>query len=282
MTVCLGVLCADVGNGARAVVVASDRMVTWSGLTEFEHGIPKVEGVSDRVVGLIAGDALRGAELIRRLRIAVPDTSPLVEKVASAAGDVYAELRREQLESDLFTPRGVSMRDFYAGLQQQWMPNIALAIDERVQDFDYGVELMIAGVDSAGAHLYMVTNPGGNYRDYRKIGFAATGSGGIHAIQSIIGFGHDPTCTLHETLFRVYVSKRRAEVAPGVGRDTDLTVIRAEDGCRINLDEEALEALEKLRVEHQGPAVEEIEARVANLALFPEETDDGKQPAANV
>ena len=44
MTICLGALCEDVGSGAQAAVIASDRMVTWGGLTEFEHGMPKIEG----------------------------------------------------------------------------------------------------------------------------------------------------------------------------------------------------------------------------------------------
>jgi hypothetical protein len=68
VTVCIGALCASRdGRAGGAVVVASDRMVTLGGLTEFEHEVPKVTVVAARAVALIAGDALRGAQLARDL-----------------------------------------------------------------------------------------------------------------------------------------------------------------------------------------------------------------------
>ena len=41
----------------------------------------------------------------------------------------------------------------------------------------------------------------------------------------MIGFRHTATDGLRETVFRVYASKRRAEVAPGVGTETDMAII---------------------------------------------------------
>jgi hypothetical protein len=41
----------------------------------------------------------------------------------------------------------------------------------------------------------------------------------------MIGFGHSINTDYQETVFRVYASKRRSEVAPGVGLDTDMAVI---------------------------------------------------------
>src|SRR5690242_19861162 len=59
MTVGVGALAADSdGRETRAVVVCSDRMVTW-GHTEFEHDIPKIIPITDRIVALMAGAALR-------------------------------------------------------------------------------------------------------------------------------------------------------------------------------------------------------------------------------
>ena len=46
MTVCIGALCSD----ATDVVVISDRMVTLGHLTEFEHELPKINNITDRVV----------------------------------------------------------------------------------------------------------------------------------------------------------------------------------------------------------------------------------------
>src|SRR4051794_24783722 len=76
-----------------------------------------------------------------------------------------------------------------------------------------------------GGHIYSVQNPGRPELLNDIIGYAANGSGTIHALQSMIGLGHSPEAEYHTTVFRVYASKRRAEVAPGVGADTDLAVI---------------------------------------------------------
>jgi hypothetical protein len=58
----------------------------------------------------------------------------------------------------------------------------------------------------------------------------------------MIAFGHCATAGYHETVYRAYAAKRRAEVAPGVGRDIDMAVISA-SGIHKLSDEE----LEQLR-----------------------------------
>src|SRR5215470_10239037 len=109
MTVCIGAVCADSeGKPSGAVVVASDRMITMGGLIEFEHGVPKVSPVADRVVILMAGDGLRGARLVRELRNALPISAVTVESVASTAAALYVAHRQQQMEREIFTPRGLT------------------------------------------------------------------------------------------------------------------------------------------------------------------------------
>jgi hypothetical protein len=69
------------------------------------------------------------------------------------------------------------------------------------------------------------------------IGYAAIGSGAIHALQSMIGFQHNAGAEFSETAFRVFASKRRAEAAPGVGRDTDMAVIFSQGTYKFSDDE---------------------------------------------
>src|SRR5919198_3006607 len=109
MTICLGALCAGPdGREASAVVVASDRMVTIGtsgGITEFEHEVPKVTQIGDRIVALAAGDALRGAQLINELRRDVHHGAQQLQNVAATAAALYAALRRQQIESEILSPR---------------------------------------------------------------------------------------------------------------------------------------------------------------------------------
>jgi hypothetical protein len=57
------------------VVVAADRMVTW-GPTEFEHAVPKVTDVTDRIVTLVSGDAMRGSRLVRGVMGGIATSAP--------------------------------------------------------------------------------------------------------------------------------------------------------------------------------------------------------------
>ena len=265
MTICLGALCAGAdGTDAAAVVVASDRMVTMGGITEFEHEVPKVTQIGDRIVALAAGDALRGAQLINELRRDVHHGAQQLQNVAATAAALYAALRRQQIESEILSPRGITMQQFYQGLQQAMLPQLVINIDNLIGTFNYNLEVLIAGADDSGAHLYAITNPGGSYDDFQPIGYAAIGSGALHAVQSLIGMRQTPLRCLHETVFNVYASKRRAEAAPGVGRETDVVIIQANAITRV--EQPVLQQLDTLYQEYQRP-VEEIGKQLNELNL---------------
>ena len=266
MTICLGALCAGAdGTDASAVVVASDRMVTMGGITEFEHEVPKVTQIGDRIVALAAGDALRGAQLINELRRDVHHGAQQLQNVAATAAALYAALRRQQIESEILSPRGITMQQFYQGLQQAMLPQLVINIDNLIGTFNYNLEVLIAGADDSGAHLFAITNPGGSYDDFQPIGYAAIGSGALHAVQSLIGMRQTPLRCLHETVFNVYVSKRRAEAAPGVGRETDVVMIQANAITRV--EQPVLQQLDTLYQEYQRP-VEEMGRHLHVLNLL--------------
>src|SRR5512140_1703900 len=120
MTVCIGARCADrSGRPSAAAVVASDRMVPLGGLTEFEHGVSKIRQISERVLALTAGDALRGAQLAADIAARVPAGTVSVDLVGQQAVQAYVERRRQQIESNLFPPRGLTMESFYNVLQSR-------------------------------------------------------------------------------------------------------------------------------------------------------------------
>src|SRR5262245_36732003 len=116
MTVCIGALCSDQNKDpSQAVVVGADRMVTLGGHTEFEHEVPKILTVTDRVVALVSGDALKGGRLIRDIATQIPAGAVTVQAVAEAVAQRYTHVRQQQVQSDIFTPRGISMGQFYGG-----------------------------------------------------------------------------------------------------------------------------------------------------------------------
>lgn len=222
MTVCLGALCLD--QDGQRIIVASDRMVTYPGFIEFEHTVPKMTGSSMHSVTMFAGDALIGSHLVSETTRALAGTNPTVDQLRQQFAANYEAVRNQWVETQVLTTRGLNFQSFYQG-HSSFNGQITAMIDQALAQYNLGLELLIAGIDVTGAHLHTVHNPGRTSRQHDVIGFAAIGSGWIHAMQSMIGFRHSPNAPFKETLYRAFASKKRAEVAPGVGTDTDMAVI---------------------------------------------------------
>ncbi len=185
MTVCLAVVCSD-GDTGTAVVVASDRMVTYSGLIEFEHEVSKSTPVNDHAVVLQAGDAV-GASTILKMAMSAPRTDD--ESIAEFSQQVAAQYHAYRLSvvnEVIFKPRGITSDQFYGGHQQAFQPQIAVQLDHSASTYQLGVQLIVAGVDQDGAHIHAIDPPSGLHQEFESIGFHAIGSGAIHALQSLI------------------------------------------------------------------------------------------------
>ena len=256
MTLCMAALCTDEEQNSLAVV-AADRMVTFGGFIEFEHSVPKMAHQSPYAVALIAGDTLLGTRLAKAVAAELDGTSPRVAEIADRMATSYVGMRRDELENQVLAPRGLDLPAFY-GNHASFNPQVTMMLDQTMAQYNLGIELLIAGVDAAGAHIYSIHNPGKPEREYDVIGYAAIGSGGIHALQAMISFRHSASASVRETVFRVYAAKRRAEVAPGVGLDTDIAIVSA-SGVKF-LGEGALKELSVL-YENYGKAAEEAQVK---------------------
>lgn len=267
----MAAICSDDDhNPGSAVVVASDRMVTMGNIIEFEHTAPKSTAIGTRAVALISGDALTGTHLVREVAAEVAATPMTVAQLAQALSARYVETRNRHAEADILVPRGLSWATFY-GQHQHLVAQITMLLDQALSTYNMNVELLIAGVDEGGGHISALVNPGSRPLDNDVIGYGAVGSGALHAIQSMIGFRHGMDCPLSETIFRVYASKRRAEVAPGVGNDTDMLVVRA-DGIT-PVPPETIEALATLYADFQASTERTLQERLRSLSVGSPEED---------
>lgn len=262
MTVCIAALCRS--DSEERAVVAADRMVTLGGFIEFEHAVPKITEESSYAVAMVAGDTLLGTRLVQDVAGALAGSTPPIGEIAQRLATKYEETRRERLEQQILTPRGLNLATFY-GNHTTLNPNIVAMIDNQMAQFNLGIELLLAGADTSGAHVYSVLNPGPPELLHDTIGYAAVGSGAIHALQALIGFGHAASADYHETVFRAYVAKRRSEVAPGVGLDTDMAVIS--DAGIHWLTESELEQLREIHEEYERATSSDLRDRLADFRL---------------
>ena len=221
MTICI----AAIGQSGQVAVVASDRMVTASPPPiEFEHHAPKVTEVSRTCVVLTAGDALADVELCSQAIAAAQTFQALsVQQVAQEIQQAYTRQRSERIEALFLRPRGWTLKSFYEEHVRGVPGEIAFGVDRQIATYEHNLSVIIAGIDS-GAHIYSIANPG-VLDCWDGIGCYAIGSGASHAISTFFLGNWEPTISLSALVFMVYEAKRRAEVAPGVGKETDIAYI---------------------------------------------------------
>ena len=131
--------------------------------------------------------------------------------------------RLKRSDTAILAPLGLDHNSFIKR-QQEMLPELATRIANQVQAFDPGsVQAIIAGVDPTGAHIYVATDAELDCHDH--VGFASVGVGAWHANSQLMFGEHAKSDPLPATLLLVYSAKKRAEVAPGVGRNTDMFLI---------------------------------------------------------
>lgn len=263
MTICI----AATADANKAVVVASDRMLSAHFLSlEFDHPDSKIEQLGPSCMGLSAGDALPAGELFAASRALTAQLQdPAIVSIAESIRESYVQRRAQRIEEMYFRPRGLTLEAFYQqGMMRQFPAEVSVSLDERVQNFNFGVEIIVAGVDHTGAHIFGITNPGQS-APYERIGYHAIGSGMSHAILSLVSAGQYWRKSVEETVFNVYRAKRQAELAPGVGSSIEMRIITKERV--VALTDEDFEKLSNMLEALLVPQEEQHAKRIHELSF---------------
>lgn len=260
MTICIAALC----NKSKEVIVVSDRMITVDfPPIEFEHGIPKLEEICSTCVVLTSGDALAHADICRQVRENISGlVRPSIENITEATRKSYVQQRQKRATERFLQPRGWTMSDFYGKNMSHLPTELALTIDNQIASFNFGLSMIVAGADPQQAHIYGIRHPG-QVDCYDALGYHAIGIGAMHASSSLIANGYTPDIDTKWAVYWVYEAKRSAECAPGVGRQTDMSIIT---GTKyISLTEDQMARLEAIYSERRIPKIKEIEEEINNL-----------------
>lgn len=223
MTICIGVIC----NKAESIVATTDRMVTTQlPPIEFEHPSTKINTLTDKSVYLTAGQVLPATEIFKRAKSKLVSSSiTSIEEVTKIVCTAYKEYRTEQIEERWLRPRGLSVDLFYKGGKSLSLPKeLSLLMDREMIKYQLKVDIIIAGVDDTGGHLYTISNPG-TYNYHDRIGYVAIGSGGMHAISTFIFNNFSVDFGINEGVYYSIEAKMNSENAPGVGKETNMAII---------------------------------------------------------
>ena len=226
MTVCIGAICDD-GN---AVVVASDKMVTFGQpinlQTEPDPKFKKIYELTASSVALFSGSVPDGEEIISNVKANIGGQRISIHNIAVKVKDEYSSLKNIRVEDTILKPLlKVDFNGFQQLITNSSSSQILTQILGIISQHNLQLDILIAGSDDTGCHLWTVTHPG-QLLCLDALGYASIGSGGIHA--SIrLSLGHQSrVANIINTFYNVNEAKKSSEIAPGVGRDTDMALIK--------------------------------------------------------
>jgi hypothetical protein len=226
VTVAIGAICQ--WEKAAAIICLEDRMVT-SGDVEFEQPQAKIWKQGLYAVALMSGDLAAQNEIALNTERAIGNKDWTTEAIAQRYSiELHAYVHRLAVRAYL-EPLGMTHQDFLTS-QSALSTEFVGTLTRQLQDYYYDSGLkndlggaIIAGSDAEGAHLFKVT-----YRDVMRmdrIGFAAIGGGSWHAESHFMFSRYVGGVDFPSALSVAYAAKKRAEVAPGVGTETDIVII---------------------------------------------------------
>ena len=225
MTICIAAICEQGSN----LILASDSMLTNEGLSiQFEHPTKKMTHLSGSCIALTAGDALAHTELFSMVQEEITKLkAPPVLVVVDKIKECYQRIRKNEIREKILNPRGFdNFEDFYQA-QRILVTDVALTIQSQIDNYEYGLAILVGGISENIAHIYGISDPGTS-KCFDAIGFHAIGSGLPHAINTLIARGCHQDISIEEGLLIVYEAKKMAEKAPGVGTTiTDICIMNS-------------------------------------------------------
>ena len=222
MTICIAALYEN-GKGC---VLASDQMTTahFPIGYEFENEeVSKIIKVREATVAylLAAGDVLFAHEVLEGVRKEADEKGiTATPAVAEVFRGHYQKVRRQHVVRAELEPRGLTLESYYQS-QQRLVQPIVMMIDSALKSFNPRTDLIVAGFGEVCCSVFSIVNPGDLFC-HDAIGFAAVGSGGPHAVYSLIESGYKKSMDAKTVYELVEKAKKRSEVAPGVGRGTQM------------------------------------------------------------
>jgi hypothetical protein len=138
------------------------------------------------------------------------------------------------------------------------------------------VEALVIGSDGENVHLYTVDTRGISHC-MNDVGFAAIGIGAWHAKSNLMQNAYVNTINFAPALAATFAAKRSADVAPGVGRHTDMWVIFRDAMIPLwtPVDTKLQEVFEQYRKDRDDL----IRVAVEKLQAFINETSAASRPS---
>jgi hypothetical protein len=229
-----------------AALVATDRMIT-TGDIQYEPFQLKIGSMTTTTLVAVSGDYGIHSEAFRETQKQTNNaSSPTI--IAKIYAQQIQKIKRREAEDLFLAPLGLNTDTFLAQ-QDEMSDRVVSVLTEQLQGHKgEEVEALIVGTeivrDTPAMRLFSIDTHG-IITSCDDIGFAAIGGGAWHARSSIMQSRYINATTFAPALALTFAAKKAAEIAPGVGKETDLTIV-----LRHEIIATGAEIVEKLKEIH--------------------------------
>jgi len=218
MTICISAIGTkkEGVNEEEFIVFATDHMIT-TGNNEFEHEIKKYKELNGSAVAMLSGQTLLFEELLK-------ETSSLTgyDNIKEKIYQNFKERKKFEVKSKLLDPLGISEQDLKQFLITPLNNPFTKNILENILGHSLQTSILLVGFRDGEAQIYEINE--GECISVRDIHFHTIGSGSIQASNALLFQRHCKENDLKKTIYNVYKAKKNAEVAQGVGNETEILV----------------------------------------------------------
>ncbi len=241
MTICIAAIATN--DDEEFIIFATDHMVSSPVLGGFEHPILKYRPVDKNCVAMLSGVPVFFDELTK-----LKDPEISFSEKKNEIYKNFLRLRRKIIKREILDRHGIT-KTFFLEVLKMEIPNAFIGnLLKEVINFKLKTSILMIGFDDGLAMISEIDETG--EIDYRDIAFHAIGSGTLQAMNTLLFQKHSRNESVRSTLYNVYKAKRNAEVAEGVGFETELIVLTKEKGL-IEIDEHTINLLKEVYEKEQ-------------------------------
>jgi hypothetical protein len=226
MTVCI----ATFAERAKAIVMLSDKAVTYPSGLQSDTGVTKSRRIGDSCWHvLIAGNptfALKVVNLASKKLEEIPTTVDSVFSMMDCLSECYQAMRDKSVNEVILRPNLLT-RDLVVSRPRTLLPlqdDVVLAIHENAAKYKVKTSLLVCGFDESGPHIFSVSDPGVS-ENFDMTGFHAVGIGASTAIARMLQLEAVREDALPLALYQIFDAKVNAEIMQGVGYSTDAEIL---------------------------------------------------------
>lgn len=216
MTICIAAIGQDPNND-ELVVFATDHMITHP-LGQFEMSIEKYKQITDNSIAMLSGKALIFSSLIKDCN-ECGTFNDMVLKIQ----ENMVNLKNERIQKEILDKYKVDFDFIKANLNAPLNNDFVRSIYESITTSSLESMILLIGFEEEEAQISEITET--KATDMRDMSFDAIGSGAVQALNTLLFQRHSKTEPLPVAVYNVYKAKRNAEVAEGVGKETDMMVL---------------------------------------------------------